>query len=223
MKINRQSLQNRIVHFGVALSVFVLIFTGILQMPVAKRYMLNEIPFMAWTVDYNISLAIHYIFAGVLMFFGFLHIVFHFLRKEFDILPKKGDLKQSYILIKAMITKQPEPPCEKYLPEQRIAYIVIVFILALLIITGYIKLFKNLAGFNLSKEVMFWSTQLHNIGTFLIVFAIFGHLFAFVFKQNRPLLSAMFSGKVDADYVIHRHSLWEKGVKEAKKAKNHTD
>lgn len=220
MKIKRQSLQNKIVHWGVAFSVFALIFTGILQMPVAKRYMLNELPLMGWSANYHTSLIVHYIFGGMLMFFAFLHVFFHLARKEFDIFPKKGDLKLSFIIIKAMILKQKEPPCDKYLPEQRIAYIVIAFILGLLIVTGFIKTYKNLQGYNLSENLMFWTTQLHNLGMFLIILAIFGHLFAFVFKQNRPLLSSMFSGKVDAKYVLHRHSLWEEGVKEAKEKLN---
>lgn len=38
MRVQRQSLRNRIVHWSIALSCFALIFTGILQMPVAKRY-----------------------------------------------------------------------------------------------------------------------------------------------------------------------------------------
>lgn len=33
-KITRQSAQNRIVHWGVAISIFGLIFSGILQMPI---------------------------------------------------------------------------------------------------------------------------------------------------------------------------------------------
>lgn len=47
----------------------------------------------------------------------------------------------------------------------------------------------------------------------LIILGIIGHLAAFIFKANRPLLGVMFSGKVDANYIKERHSLWEEGVK----------
>lgn len=49
LMILRQSLQNRIVHWGVAFSTFILIASGIFQMPVSKRYMINELPLMAWS------------------------------------------------------------------------------------------------------------------------------------------------------------------------------
>lgn len=96
-KIQRQSAQNRIVHWGVAISIFGLIFSGILQMPISKRYMLNELPLMAWSGDYSISLVVHYVFAIALLFFVGFHLMFHFGRKEFDILPKKGDLVKALL------------------------------------------------------------------------------------------------------------------------------
>ncbi|WP_111229405.1 cytochrome b/b6 domain-containing protein [Helicobacter valdiviensis] len=214
--IKRQSIQNRLVHWGVAFSTFGLIFSGILQMPVSKRYMLDTLPLMGWSGDYSISLVVHYVFAFLLCFFVFFHICVHSLKKEFDIFPKKGDFKKSILVIKAMIFKTKEPPSQKYLPEQRLAYFAIGFTLLLLIISGLIKTYKNLAGLNLGEEMIFWVAQVHNLGMFLMIFLIIFHLLAFVFKENRPLLKGMFSGKVDASYSLNRHSLWEEGVKEAK-------
>lgn len=72
----------------------------------------------------------------------------------------------------------------------------------------------------------FWVAQLHNLGFILIIFGIIGHLAAFIFKANRPLLSSMFSGKVSAKYILHRHTLSkdeceraEKAIKKAQKDK----
>lgn len=220
IKIQRQTLQNRIVHWGIAISTFSLIITGLFQLPIAKRYMINELPFMAWSGDYHISLMVHYIGAVGLVVFVVFHLYFHIARREFDIFPKKGDLKKSAQIIKAMLFGGAEPPSEKYLPEQRLAYAFIGFVLLLLIITRLIKTFKNLAGFNLSDSVYFWVAQLHNLGFALIIFGIIGHLSAFIFKANRPLLSAMFSGKVDAHYVLHRHSLSKEDCEMAKNALN---
>lgn len=220
IKIQRQTLQNRIVHWGIAISTFSLIITGLFQLPIAKRYMINELPLMAWSGDYHISLVAHYIGAVGLVVFVVFHLYFHIARREFYIFPKKGDLKKSAQIIKAMLFGGAEPPSEKYLPEQRLAYAFIGFVLLLLIITGLIKTFKNLAGFNLSDSVYFWVAQLHNFGFALIIFGIIGHLSAFIFKANRPLLSAMFSGKVDAHYVLHRHSLSKEDCEMAKNALN---
>ena len=223
--ILRQSLQNRIVHWGVAFSTFILIASGIFQMPVSKRYMINELPLMAWSGDYHISLMLHYVGAFGLIFFVVFHLYFHIARAEFDIFPKKGDGVKSLKIIKAMLFGGVEPKSEKYLPEQRLAYFFIGLVLLLLIITGLIKTLKNLAGWNISDSLYLWSAQLHNLGMFLIILGIIGHLMAFVFKANRPLLRAMFSGKVDSHYIVERHSLWQEGVKMArdKVAENNID
>lgn len=217
--ILRQSLQNRIVHWGIALSTFSLILSGIFQMPIAKRYMINELPLLAWSGDYHISLIVHYVGAFFLIFFVAFHCYFHFMRREFDILPKKGDGIKSWLVVKAMVLGGDEPPSEKYLPEQRLAYLFIGLVLLLLIITGLVKTFKNLAGIHISDSLFYWIATLHNLGLVLIIFGIIGHLFAFVFKENRPLLRAMFSGKVLADYILKRHSLWKEGCRRAQSAK----
>jgi cytochrome b subunit of formate dehydrogenase len=218
--IKRQSLSNRIVHWTIAVSVFGLIFSGIGQLPAYKRYKLADLSAMAWTADYQITLWIHYVFAIALLAAVAYHITAHGLRREFDILPKKGDFKASLQVIWAMIRSKEEPPSGKYLPEQRLAYGFIAFALLLLIVTGLIKMAKNVAGWNIPDALHLWTAQLHNLGMILVILGIVGHLAAFLFKPNRKLLSAMFSGKVEADYAIHRHALWQEGVKEAAKLKD---
>ncbi|ANE35748.1 cytochrome b [Campylobacter iguaniorum] len=216
MKINRQSIQNRVIHWGVALSIFGLIITGTFQMPIAKRYNITKL--IEWSGDYIFTLNLHYIFAVLLIFFSFYHVVFHSLMGQFDIFPKKSDVKNSYLVIKAMITKGKEPPSEKYLPEQRLAYIAIALVIAMLIVTGIIKSYKNILQLDISNSLYFWAAQLHNLGMILIILLIIAHLLAFIPKENRNLLSSMFSGKVGAKYTLHRHSLWKDGVNEAKKS-----
>ncbi|NLK67467.1 MAG: cytochrome b/b6 domain-containing protein [Campylobacteraceae bacterium] len=218
MKITRQTLQNRIVHWGIAISTFALIITGIFQMPVAGRYNINKVPFLEWSGDYYVSLNLHYIFAFLLIFFLFFHIVNHAIKGEFDIVPRKGDVKNSYLVIKAMIFKTPEPPSDKYLPEQRLAYLAFAFAFLLIVVTGMIKSYKNLLGFDISNRAYYWAATLHNLGMVLIILLIIAHLAAFIPKENRALLSAMFSGKVGAKYTLHRHSLWKEGVKKSQKA-----
>lgn len=43
-------------------------FTGMMQMPLAKRYYLTEVPGMAWTGDFFIVHKLHYVFAALLLF-----------------------------------------------------------------------------------------------------------------------------------------------------------
>lgn len=213
-KLYRQPLSNRIVHWGIAISTFMLIITGIGQMPVYKRYLVVR-PFgTEWLTSYEITLWVHYIFAALLLFFVSYHLVFHVLLKQFDIWPKRGDVKKSFLIIKAMILRQQEPPSEKYLPEQRLAYLYFVISFAFVIITGMIKVVKNVMGIQPSDGLLFWGAQLHNLATAMVILGIILHLAAFLFKPNRKLLPGMFTGYVDKEYVKERHVLWYQKIKE---------
>ncbi|HBW38005.1 formate dehydrogenase subunit gamma [Desulfosporosinus sp. BICA1-9] len=207
-KILRQSIANRFVHWTTALSVTLLIITGLGQLPLYTRYNVTKLPGALWLGDYFITINLHYLGAFGLLFAAAFHIVYAFARREFDIFPRKGDMKESYQIIKAMFTKGKEPASDKYLAEQRVAYLFIGLSLLLLIVTGLIKTLKNVPGVDLTHSLLYWNTALHNIGTGLIIFGIIGHLAAFLLKENRPLLPGMFTGSINREYVKHRHSLW---------------
>jgi len=207
-KILRQSVANRFVHWTTALSVSLLIITGLGQLPLYTRYNVTKLPGAAWLGDYFITVNLHYLGAIGLLFAASFHIVYAFARREFDIFPRKGDMKESYQIIKAMLTKGKEPASDKYLAEQRVAYLFIGLSLLLLIVTGLIKTLKNVPGLDLPHSLLYWNTALHNIGTGLIFFGVIGHLAAFLLKENRPLLPGMFTGSINREYINHRHSLW---------------
>ncbi len=207
MKIQRQTLTNRIVHWAIALSCFGLVFTGILQMPVAKRYGLTSLG--DWLGQYFTTLSLHYAFGFVFVFFCCFHVFYHVLNKEFDIVPKKGDVKGSILVFKAILTGQKEPPSEKYLPEQRLAWLAFAVVFLVLIVSGLLKTYKNLPGAGLDDPWLFYLALFHNIGFVLCILLFAGHMGAFAVKANRKLLPAMFSGKVEKAYAEERHSLWK--------------
>ncbi|SEN90968.1 formate dehydrogenase, gamma subunit [Mesobacillus persicus] len=215
-KVYRQSLSNRLVHWITAISIFALIISGFGQMPMYKRYNITKLPGAEWLGEYSLTLVMHYVAAIVLIFIVFYHIFVHTLLKQFDAIPKRGDGKESVKIIKAMITKGEEPPSEKYLAEQRLAYAVIGVTILALVITGLVKVAKNVAFISVSHPIVFWSTAIHNTATFILIFLIIAHLAAFGIKANRKLLPGMFTGYVDKEYVKHRHSLWYKKLKNEK-------
>ena len=207
-RILRQSYANRFVHWTTALSVSLLIITGLGQLPLYTRYNVTKLPGAEWLGNYFITINLHYLGAIGLLFAATFHIVYAFARREFDIFPRKGDMKESYLIIKAMLTKGQEPASDKYLAEQRVAYLFIGLSLLLLVVTGMIKTLKNVPGVDLQDSLLYWNTALHNIGTVLIIFGVIGHLAAFLLKENRPLLPGMFTGSINREYVKQRHSLW---------------
>lgn len=207
-RILRHSLLVRTVHWLTVLSTLLLFFSGIGQMPMYKRYMVSDLPGMAWTADYQMTLILHYVAAAVFVFTIVMHGVYHFIRKEYAMIPKKGDIKESLLIVKAMLGFGKEPPSGKFLAEQRLAYAFMAFTVLLLTVTGLIKVGKNFAFWQISESAMVWVTLLHNVGMVLMLFGIVAHLGAFIAKANRPLVPSIFTGYVSEEYIKERHSLW---------------
>ncbi|MCW2279187.1 cytochrome b/b6 domain-containing protein [Heliophilum fasciatum] len=205
-KLLRHSLPVRLVHWSVAISTFFLFFTGFGQMPIYKRYNVTEL--ISWSGDYNLTLAMHYAGAVVLLAAAAFHVVYHMIRSEYSILPKKGDVGESMQIIAAMFTGKAEPPSFKYLAEQRLAYAFIAANILGLCVSGLIKVYKNMPGVDMSESMLLVVTTIHNITAILLLLGIIAHLAAFLIPANRTLLPSMFTGLVPVDYVRHRHSKW---------------
>jgi len=213
-KIKRHPLIEIIEHWSIALSGIVLLFTGLGCLPLYKRYYITEIPGFGWTADfYNVTM-VHYIASIVFVAGVIFHIFYHGLRKDFGLLPKKGDLSQSIKVIGSMIGIGKEPPSDKYLPEQRIAYVGIGLIILILTFTGIIKILKNLQWIVLSPTMESINTLIHTLTGFLFMLAFIVHVgTVLLFKSNWPLLKSMFTGWIEEEYVKHRHSIWYKKIK----------
>jgi len=211
-RVMRQSMENRLVHWLVALSTFALIFSGFGQMPMYARYGLADLPYMAWTADYHLTLTIHYVAGAVLVFAIILHLVSTIATRRFTILPRRGDFRESAKIIAAMLGRGKEPVSHKYLAEQRLAYAFIGGNLLMVTITGLVKVVKNLPGINMDPTFVFLATTFHNASAMLIVLGVLGHFAAFAIKANRNLLPAMFDGTVDRKYAEERHGLWYREI-----------
>ncbi len=209
----RHSIAVRAVHWMVAASGFALLFSGLGQLPVYKRYFVDQIPGLGWSSNYEVTLTIHLIAAAIFGIAIAFHIVYHVLRNEYAALPKKGDVSESIHIIKAMMKGEKEPPHEKFLAEQRLAYVAIGIVSLVLLITGLIKVYKNLGVVPISTAVLDVSTLIHTAATPIFLLLVIAHLAAFIIKANRPLLPSMMTGYVSREYAEERHPLWDFGEK----------
>lgn len=210
MKIKRHNLAVRFAHWGTALSIFVLLFSGFGQMPLYKRYLVDQIPGLGWSSNFHVTLSIHYVAALGLIFVAFFYITYLLKSKKFDILPRRGDVRESGKIFAAMLGLTSEPEHDKYLAEQRLAFSVTALSILILIVTGVLKVWKNLPGKTFAPSTVFWLAQIHNLFTVILLFSIIMHLLAFLIKDNRPLVPSMFTGKIDRAYVERRHQKWWK-------------
>ena len=207
--ILRHSLEVRINHWLVAISGLVLVFSGMGELPMYKRYGLVNLPGLSWAGDFWLQLDIHYYAAIVFMVAIFFHGVYHFRRREFNMLPRRGDFKESVEIIHCMVTGKEEPQHCKFLAEQRLAYAAIGVVSLVLILTGLIKAFKNTGPIVLDPTFLTVVTMIHTVTTMIFLLLFVAHLGAFLIKANRPLLTTMFHGRLHRDYVAKRHGKWD--------------
>jgi formate dehydrogenase gamma subunit len=206
--ILRHSPIELIEHWALAISGFVLIFSGFGELPMYKRFMVTQIPGLAWTGDFFINLKIHYLAGMVFVSVMVFHAIYHGWLKHEGLLPKKGDFKASLLTILSMFGFGKEPKSHKYLPEQRVAYAYLGGVGLILVLTGIVKVIKNLPGVFLPPGLITAMTLAHTFATIFFLLGVMAHLAALVFKVNRPLAKSIFTGKVDAEYVRERHPYW---------------
>ena len=199
-------------HWAIALSGLLLLLSGMFELPMAARYRITAIP------GFGLVGRLHHLAFRPLCGFGRLHrrrVVPSRLPRscrERGLLPQKGDLKASIAVIKTFFGKGEEPPFEKYLPEQRLAYVGMAAIIAVLILSGLVKTYKNVFAPDMSHTLVLWATWLHNIFFVLFILAFVAHIGAILLKPNRPMVRGIFTGSVRLDYARHRHPLWLAGM-----------
>lgn len=195
-------------HWALALSGLALLLSGLFELPMAARFKITSLPGLGWSGDFITSLSIHYVASVVFTAAAAFHLVYHGLLQEQGLLPQKGDLRASVEVVKTFFGKGEEPPFAKYLPEQRLAYVGMAVIIAVVILTGLVKTYKNVYAPDLSHGLVLWATWLHNIFFVLFILAFAGHVGAIVLKPNRPMVRGIFTGSVRLDYARRRHPLW---------------
>ncbi len=210
--IVRHPLTVRLTHWLIASSGLLLTFSGIGFMPLYGRFYLNELPGMQWVSDFQTQMNVHYLSAALFMAACIFHVLYHLKRKEFALIPRRGDVMESWLIIKAMLCHKKEPAHDKFLAEQRIAYAAFAFTIAALIVSGYFLALKNSMSFFIAPETLQLFILGHLTFTFLFILQVALHLAAFLIKANRPLLGTMFNGQVEREYAEKRHPRWFKRV-----------
>jgi len=207
-------------HWILAISGLLLIFSGFGELPMYKRYMVTQIPGLGWAGDFFINLKIHYLAGIVFVSIMVFHALYHGWLGHQGLLPRRGDVKASLITILSMFGFGEEPKSHKYLPEQRLAYAYLGGVGLILVLTGVVKVIKNLPGVYLSPTLITSMTLTHTFATIFFLLGVLAHLAALIFKVNRPLVKSIFTGEVNLGYVQDRHTIWyEELMKNKVKAK----
>lgn len=208
-QIDRHPRIVRICHWLLAISGLLLIFSGFGFMPLYGRFFVNEIPGLGWSANYATQMQLHYLSSLVFSAAGMFHLLYHWRRRELQAWPRKGDVKESAEIIRAMIKGKKEPPQDKFLAEQRLVYAAFVVVSMILLLSGLFLALKNSFGLFIDPLLLQVVIFTHILATMAFIALVVGHLAAFLIKENRPMLPSMFSGKIDRAYAEHRHALWK--------------
>ena len=206
--ILRHTLVERLEHWILALSGFILVFSGFGELPMYKRYMVTGIPGLSWAGDYYVNLKIHYLSAMVFVSIMVFHALYHGWLGHRGLLPRKGDFRDSAKTILSMLGFGEEPEADKYLPEQRLAYAYLAGVGLILVITGVFKVLKNLPNVYFPPWFITAMTLIHTFATIFFLLGIIAHVAALIFKVNRPMVKPIFTGKMDLEYARNRHPIW---------------
>lgn len=204
----RHSAVELIEHWVIAISGLILALSGFFEMPTANRYYITSLPGFSWAGDFFVSLNVHYAASVLFIAAALFHLIYHGMRGDKGMIPQKGDFKTSVAVIKSFFGKGEEPPFHKYLPEQRLAYIGMAFIIVMLILSGLVKTYKNIYAPDMSLTVVLTATWIHNIFFVFFILAFLGHMAAIILKPNQPMVRGILTGAVRLDYARHRHPLW---------------
>jgi len=173
-----------------------------------KRFMLTQVPGMSWAGDFFINLKIHYLSGIIFVSLMVFHAVYHGWLGHQGLLPRKGDFKASLKTILSMFGFGEEPKSDKYLPEQRLAYAYLGGVGLILVLTGIVKVTKNLPGVYFAPGFITGMTLVHTFATIFFLLGVVAHLAALIFKVNRPLAKSIFTREVDLNYIQERHTVW---------------
>lgn len=195
-------------HWLLAISGLLLLFSGLGELPIYKRYLVTEIPGLSWAGDFFINLKIHYLSAVIFISVILFHFFYHGLLGHRGLLPQKGDIRASIKTMLSFLGIGEEPKAGKYLAEQKLAYTYLGGVGMILVITGILKVIKNLPSVHFPPGFITWVTLIHTLATIFFLLGVLAHLAALLLKVNRPMVKPIFTGKMNLDYVRHRHALW---------------
>jgi cytochrome b subunit of formate dehydrogenase len=130
------------------------------------------------------------------------HAIYHAVRGEFAMIPKKGDLGK--------ISQSDRTEDGKYFAKQRLIYLAVGIVSLMMVGSGILKMVNKAMRPPEGSFQIILSSQVHSIGAILFVLLAAIHVAAFVLKPNRPLVRSMLTGKVDREYAEERYPLWVK-------------
>lgn len=133
-------------------------------------------------------------------------------------LPKSGDVSGTIAYYKGKLRGEKAPPSEKYLPSERITYVVWAVLIGAVAVTGCIKVAAHIC--DLPAGLMGATTFLHNLAALGILIVLVLHIIAgAVVPWSWPLVRSMVTGYISEDYTREVFGKWYEEIKKSREEK----
>ena len=154
----------------------------------------------------GLALNVHYVGTGLLIFAGTYHLTNHLINWDMDIVPNLSDFKNSLRDIGYYLNITEKPPAEKYLPIQKVSYLIWAALIIVMGVSGAVKavsyVYSIPTGF---RESM---TFVHELFAALTILFFVSHLAVVAFPSHWGLLRSQVTGWIPERYVREHHEGW---------------
>jgi len=158
----------------VILSSIILYFSGLGQLPIYRRYNVVNIPGFSWTDQYYVTLQLHYIFSAILI--GALIFMV--------ILRLKGGGRSA---------DENEKRAKKW--TYKYARPVMSFSMLILVLSGAIKVVKNMPQVNFPYTLLVITTLLHNAAAVTLLLGALLYLIGMLLWKNKAAGKSTIHGR----------------------------
>ncbi|MFB6086644.1 MAG: cytochrome b/b6 domain-containing protein [Halodesulfurarchaeum sp.] len=162
--------------------------------------------FVSTTETVGLTINVHWAGAAILLFAASYHLGGLIMGDHREILPKSGDLKNAVRNVASYLRLGNEPEAEKYLPIQRVSYLIWAGLIAVVAITGLVKAADY--PWEVGGGLMSAMTYLHDIFALFTILFLVAHVGAVLMPSHLQQLRSQITGWIPIEYVRSHHSRW---------------
>lgn len=164
----------------------------------------------ATTETVGLAMNVHWVGTVLLLFVGSYHIAGLIGGDHRDIVPTMDDVRPAIQDVKHYLGMAEAPEAEKYLPIQRVSYLIWGVLLSVMALTGLVKVADYLwaVGGGLKAAM----TLVHDVFALLTILFLLGHIAVVLMPAHLQLLRSQVTGWIPKEYVREHHSRWIPGV-----------
>jgi len=217
-KVTRHDAASFLEHWGTAIGLFILIVSGAMIGFFFLQTIAPWIEVSSIDPETEVDTAkvwvtnVHFVGVAITLFCGFFFVTDYILSKDFKkLLPNMRDIIDG--TLRKYILRKPYHSEGKYLSSQKSAFVSFVFLGAIVLITGLIKVAGYMGLVDPGGNLVKWITYIHDVSGLLGFLLVIVHVGFIVVLRHWPMLKSWITGTVDEGLVKEEHPLWYEELK----------